>query len=322
MNKGRIFLQLQKEERIKIEVLLQQGLSLRSIALQLNRSVSTLSRELKRNGPRKYSAAKAQYFTGKRHRFKQKRVVFDQAMIDYIVLNLEKNKWSPELISVQGRKWRPDFVSHEWIYRWIWAMKFSQWKEDQQYRLLYKHLKHGTGRKRRGKQRGNRGNIIGRQWIDQRPPLASNRSRQGDIEADLVLGKGRKAGLIVALDRKSRKTWIAKLKSKEASHVMAKLKNICLRIGNVQTVTLDNDLGFAHHYKLNEMGIATFFTHPFSSQEKGSVENRIGTIRMFFPKKTDITLVNENEIKKVEKAINQRPMRMFNYQSSNEIHIS
>lgn len=322
MNKGRIFLQLQEEERIKIEVLLQQGLSLRAIALQLNRPVSTLSRELKRNGPRKYSATKAQYFTGKRHRVKRKRVFFDQTMIDYIVLNLTTNKWSPELISVQGRKWRPDFVSHEWIYRWIWAMKFSQWKTDHKYGLLYKHLKHGSGRKRRGKQRCNRGNIIGRQWIDQRPPLATKRSRQGDLEADIVLGKDRKAGLVVALDRKTRKTWIRKLKSKEAGHVMEKLKNICLLIGNVQTVTLDNDPGFAHHYKLKEMGIETFFTHPFSSQEKGSVENRIGTIRMFFPKKTDFTMVNEQEIRKVEKAINQRPMRLFNYKSSNEIHIS
>ena len=322
MNKGRIFLQLQEEERIKIEVLLQQGLSLRAIAFQLSRSVSTLSRELKRNGPRKYSAAKAQYFTGKRHRLKRKHIVFDQAMIDYIVLNLKTNKWSPELISAQGRKWRANFVSHEWIYRWIWAMKFSQWKTDQKYRLLYKHLKHGSGRKRRGKQRCNRGNIIDRQWIDQRPPLATNRCRQGDLEADIVLGKGRKAGLVVALDRKSRKTWIRKLKSKEAGHVMAKLKNICMLIGNVKTVTLDNDPGFAHHYNLRKMGIDTFFTHPFSSQEKGSVENRIGTIRMFFPKKTDFTLVNEHKIKNVEKVINERPMRMFNYKSSNEIHIS
>lgn len=322
MNKGRIFSQLQKEERIKIEVLLQQGLSLSGIARQLCRPVSTVSREIKRNGARKYSAVKAQCFTGKRHSHKRKHTVFDQAMIDYIVLQLGSQKWSPELISAEGRKCRVDFISHEWIYQWIWSMKFSQSKMDQKYRTLYKHLKHGSGRKRRGKVRCNRGNILDRQWIDKRPQSASKRRRQGDLEADLVLGKGRKAGLVVAIDRKTRKTWIRKLKSKNAGCVMAKLKQICSSIGNVKTVTLDNDPGFAHHYRLKELGIQTFFTHPFSSQEKGSVENRIGILRMFFPKKTDFTLITEQEIKRVEKALNQRPMRMFNYKSPDEIHIS
>lgn len=322
MTKGRIFLQLREEERIRIEVLLQQGLSLRAIACQLGRPVSTLSREVKRNGPLKYVATRAQYFTEKRHRQKRKHSVFDQPMIDFIDLSLRQKKWSPELICIEGRKQRADFISHEWIYRWIWAMKFSQGKSDQKYRLLYKHLKHGGGRKRRGKQRCNRGNIIDRKWIEERPSMANKRLRQGDLEADVVLGRGRKPGLVVAIDRKTRKTWIRRLKSKEAGYVMQKLKSICISIGNVKTVTLDNDPSFAHHYKLNELGIETFFTHPFSSQEKGSVENRIGLIRMFFPKKTDFNVINEKQISNVEKLINQRPMRMFNYQSPNEIHIS
>ena len=322
MLKGRNFLQLQEEERIKIEVLLQQGLSLTAIAIQLSRSVSTISREIKRNGPRVYKARKAQYVTGKRHRQKEKHTVFDQGMIDFIVQQLTTKKWSPEIISVKGKKWRTDFVSHEWIYHWIWQMKTSQWKTDRQYRTLYQYLKHGTRRRKRGKVRCNRGNILEREWIDKRPLSASDRRRQGDLEADIVLGKERKPGLVVAIDRKTRKMWMRKLNSKNAAHVMAKLKQICSAIPTVKTITLDNDSGFAHHYKLKDMGIHTFFTHPFSSQEKGSVENRIGIIRMFFPKKTDFTLIEESEIRKVENLINQRPMRMFNYKSPNEIHIS
>lgn len=322
MTKVRIFQQLREEERTKIEVLLQQGLSMRAISRQLNRPVSTISREIKRNGPLKYTACKAQYFTNKRHRQKRKHTVFDQSMMKYIDRHLRKKKWSPELISKEGRKQRADFVSHEWIYRWIWAMKFSKVKTDQKYQMLYQHLRHGSGRKRRGKQRCNRGNILERKWIEERPSVVSQRLRQGDLEADVVLGKDRKPGLVVAIDRKTRKTWIRKLKTKEARYVMNKLKNICVSIGKVKTVTLDNDPAFAHHYKLNGLGIATFFTHPFSSQEKGTVENRIGLIRMFFPKKTDFSLINHNQINRVQNLINQRPMRMFNYKSPNEIHIS
>lgn len=322
MNKGKNFSQLSEGERIKIEVLLQQGLSLTAIGRQLSRSVSTVSREVKRNGPRRYKAARAQYFTDKRHRQKGKHTVFDQTMRDFIELQLRTKRWSPELISVEGRKWRADFISHEWVYRWIWAMKFSMYKTHKKYQLLYRYLKHGSGRKRRGVKRSRRGTIVGRQWVDQRPVVAAKRSRQGDLEADIVLGKDRQPGLLVVLDRKTRKTWIRKLKSKEAHHVIDRLGRICSSIGNVKTVTLDNDQGFAHHYKLNKKGIDTFFTHPNSSQEKGSVENRIGVIRMFFPKKTDFTLVNEQQIKKVEILINQRPMRMFNYKCPNEIHTS
>jgi len=322
MTKGRTFAQLTEAERIRIEVLLNQGLSLTRIASQLSRTVSTISRELKRNGPQKYGAVKAQYLTGKRHRHKWKHSVFDQAMIDFIVSCLRDKKWSPEIISVEGRKSRSDFVSHEWIYRWIWLMKFSQSKSDQDYRTLYKHLKHGSGRKRRGKIRCDRGNIPGRQWIEKRPLVANKRLRTGDLEADIVLGRGRQPGLVVAIDRKSRKTWIRKIKSKTAPYVIRKLLEICSVIGNVKTVTLDNDPSFAHHHKLNKAGIATFFTHPFSSQEKGSVENRIGVIRMFFPKKTDFKKIESAHVSKVQKLINERPMRMFKYLSPNEKHIS
>lgn len=142
------------------------------------------------------------------------------------------------------------------------------------------------------------------------------------MEADIILGKDRQPGLLVALDRRSRKTWIRKLKTKQAGHVIKKLADICREIGNIKTVTLDNDQSFAEHYRLNDMGIKTFFTHPYSSQEKGSVENRIGVIRMFFPKKTDFKIVNDQQVRKVQDIINQRPMRMFNYRSPNEIHIS
>jgi len=322
MIKGKKFSQLREHERVRIEVLLHQGMSHSAIARLLLRPVSTISREIKRNGPKKYGATRAQYFTEKRHRQKFKRVVFDQAMKDYIERQLTLCKWSPELISVQGRKCRADFISHEWVYRWIWDMKFSMCKADKPYQLLYKHLKHGRRRRKRGLKRMQRGNIIGRQWIEKRPQAANYRKHQGHLEADIILGKDRKPGLLVALDRKTRKIWLHKLRNKDTANVVARLAYICALIGNVQTVTLDNDQSFAEHYKLNNLGIDTFFTHPYSSQEKGSVENRIGIIRMFFPKKTVFDQISHKQVKRVENAINNRPMRMFDYKSPNEIHIS
>ena len=322
MIKVKKFTQLQESERIKIEVLLQQGMNCSAIARALERPVCTISREIKRNGPRLYRASRAHYFTGLRHRHKPKHVVFDEQMRSFINLQLCSKKWSPEIISVEGRKWKADFISAEWIYQWIWRVKFSMCESDKEYQKLYTYLKHGSGRKRRRTKRTARGNIIDRAWIEQRPGIANDRKRLGDLEADIVLGKDRQPGLLVALDRKSRKTWLRKLKTKNSDYVIRKLADICRKAGNIKTVTLDNDQSFAEHYRLEDTGIKTFFTHPYSSQEKGSVENRIGIIRMFFPKKTDFTTVNTQQVKHVEHIINQRPMRMFNYKSPNEIHIS
>jgi IS30 family transposase len=322
MHKGKTFLQLSEGERYQIEVLLNAGSSLSAIAKALNRSVSTVSREVRRNSLVKYKANMAQRQAERRHRFKPKRRVFDQAMQNFICKNLQKERLSPELISVKGRQIRCDFISYEWIYQWIWRMKFSQAKADRRYNHLYEYLRHAYRRRKRSRQRHNRGNILERTWIDQRPPRVDQRMRSGDLEADIMLGKDRKPGLLVALDRKTRMTWIRRLKNKDSRYVIGKLKQICRQIGNVRTITLDNDQSFAEHYKLNAMGIKTFFTHPYSSQEKGSVENRIGLIRIFFPKQSVFSEVSDQRVKSVQNMINNRPLRMFDYKSPKEIYIA
>jgi IS30 family transposase len=320
MPKVRSFLQLTEGERYQIEVLLNGGSSLTAIARALRRSVSTVSREVKRNSLGKYKATLAQQRTRRRHRLKYKHKIFDEQMRSFICNCLKREKLSPEFISARGKGIRKDFISHEWIYQWIWRMKFSQAQADRPFNHLYEFLRHACRRRKRSRKRHNRGNILQRKWVDQRPVMADQRTRIGDLEADIMLGKDRKPGLLVALDRKTRMTWIRRLKSKDSWYVIEKLKDICRRVGNVKTLTLDNDQSFAEHYKLNAMGIETFFTHPYSSQEKGSVENRIGLIRMFFPKQSQFDKVTDQQVRQVQQIINNRPMRMFDYQSPKQIY--
>ncbi|MBP6010274.1 MAG: IS30 family transposase, partial [Bacteroidia bacterium] len=61
------------------------------------------------------------------------------------------------------------------------------------------------------------------------------------------------------------------------------------------------------------------FTRPYTSQDKGTVENRIGLIRRFFPKGTDLNLVSRQEVARVERLINNRPIRKFNYKTANQV---
>lgn len=327
MNKGKQFVQLSEHERAQIEVLYKEGLSYRRMAMALSRPASTIFREIKRNRsvrgkrPVYYSASIAIEKTRRRHHKKKKRVVFDQSMRNWIVLWLTTERLSPKLISVKGRRIRADFVSHEWIYRWIWQMKKSMCREHRSYQRLYKYLRHARRRWHRGRKRCMRGNILQRVWLEDRPIEAQKRLAIGHLEADIMLGKDRQPGALVVLDRKSRKCWIRKLINKDAEYVTGKLRDIA-ELTQCKTITFDNDQSFALHYKLHEMGIQTFFTHPYSSQEKGSVENRIGIIRMFLPKKTEFKKVKEEEVEAIEEMINNRPLQMFNYRSANEIHKS
>tara|TARA_R110002072_G_scaffold229155_1_gene386385 strand:+ start:1531 stop:1848 length:318 start_codon:yes stop_codon:yes gene_type:complete len=81
-----------------------------------------------------------------------------------------------------------------------------------------------------------------------------------------------------------------------------------------------NGKEFAYHHKIaKDLNAKTYFTRPYTSQDKGTVENRIGVIRRFFPKKTDLRNVSINRIKEVERLLNYRPIRKFNYNNPIEV---
>lgn len=133
---------------------------------------------------------------------------------------------------------------------------------------------------------------------------------------DILVGKNRKPGLLILQDRKTRFSRLEKLHGKSAAHIERKINQAMRRFaGGTKTITTDNDLAFAHHYKLD---VPVYFAHPYNSHEKGSVENRIGIVRRFFPKKTDFEKISIAEIRRIENLINQRPMKLFNYETPSE----
>lgn len=171
-------------------------------------------------------------------------------------------------------------------------------------------------------EKDNRGVIIGRVSIDKRPKIVESRTRIGDIEVDLMMGKDHKSALLVMTDRTTLVTMLEKLTSKNAEEVYLKMNK---RLSNfdscwIKTLTFDNGKEFSYHHKIGkELNAKTYFTRPYTSQDNGTVENRIGVIRRFFPKKTDLRNVDEKRIKEVEKLLNYRPIRKFNYKNPIEV---
>lgn len=316
--------QLTLSQRYQIAALLQAGLSQTSIANQLGFHRSTISRELKRSIALRgrtsgvYVAENAERKSQNRHKHKFKRVLLTAEIKQVIARKMRQDKWSPELISKKYEQLGIPEISHETIYKWIWKSKHTNTKENREYKELYKDLKHGKQRQKRGNIKDTRGRIPNRVHITQRPAIVEERKRIGDLEADLMMGKDHKSALLVLTDRATLITMIEKLKGKTAKEVTSKIKERLSRFSSsyIKTLTFDNGKEFAGHQEIaEEFNIKTFFTTPYTSQEKGTVENRIGVIRRFFPKKTDLREVSEERIKQVELSINNRPIRKFNYLS-------
>jgi IS30 family transposase len=320
--------QLSLEQRYMIEALVKVRMNQNVIAAQLDVSPSTISRELKRNtllggmDYGKYIAIKAQQRTDRRHEKKRKRILFTESMKGTIVEQLNEEKWSPKLISHMGRISCGSFISHEWIYQWIWKCKHTDWAGNKKYKKLYELLKHGRMRRKRGKRKENRGALLAnRVPIEQRPPIVARRKRTGDIEVDLMMGNSNRGAVLVMTDRATLHTRLKKLPGKNSDKV-GKAIIQCLNENqySAHTLTFDNDRAFCCHEMIaRTKNVDTYFTRPYTSQDKGTVENRIGVIRRFLPKKTDLRLITEKEIKIVEQKINNRPVRKFNYLTPNQV---
>lgn len=203
----------------------------------------------------------------------------------------------------------------------IWQTKHGNKTADKRYKRIYQHLKHGKRWRKRGNRKDSRGIIHDRIPIDKRPEIVSKRLRPGDIEVDFMLGKDHKGALLVMTDRATLHTTLHKLRSRHSRMVRKAIVKKLSKAGYpIHTLTFDNDKGFSEHMDIaKKLSVTTYFTRPYTSQDKGKVENRIGQLRRFFPKKTDLQLVSCSEVKHFERMLNDRPVRKFNYKTPNQV---
>lgn len=320
--------QLTLAQRYKIEALIKVGKSQSEIAQIIGVHKSTIHRELKRNIPARgvgakiYGAQKAQTKTDNRHKFKTKRIRFTEPLKKQMLKWMEEKRFSPELVAAQWSKENKPGVCHETIYKFIWHCKHTNQRINKPYKKLYTKLKHGKRRRKRGNYKDSRGIIPNRVSIENRPKIVENRSRFGDIEADIIVGANHKSALLITTDRATIKTTIDKLKGRDAEQVSKIIIARMKKMPPIKTMTFDNDQAFSKHEQIAKaLNIKTYFTRPYTSQDKGTIENRNGVISLFFPKKTDFDKVSSSEIKRVEKEINSRPVRKFGYLTPDEVFL-
>ena len=278
------------------------------IAQQIGVHPSTISRELNRNIAKRgltageYFAENAQHKTNHRHHCKPKLTKFTHSMKKQAVEWLDYKKWSPELISVEGIKTGKCAMSTESLYQWIWQSKHGNKAADKPFKKIHNLLRHGKLRRKRGSRKDSRGFIHDHVPNDKRPKVVKQRKRQGDIEVDFMMGKSHKGALLIITDRATLHTKLHKLENRNSNTVSkTMIKSLLKSKHQIHTITFDNVKGDGDHMTVAKaLNAVTYFTRHYTSQDKGTVENRIGQLRRFFPKKTDLSMVTSDQVKRVE----------------------
>ena len=316
---GEHYEQLSLDERCTIAQLREAGQSIRQIAAALDRPPSTISRELKRNSGSQvgYKASYAQQ-QARARRWTGCRLERDEALRETVLARLEAG-WSPE--EVAGRLKRESghrVISHETIYRFIYAQ--IRRTQDFSWRL---YLPRGKSRRGwRGHSGGSSVNFMKmRQSLSLRPAAANDRQTPGHWEADYMLFKQYGHSLLVAHERKTRLTLLLRPASRKAdvtARALVRLIASCPKQMQA-SVTFDNGYEFAKHYELTtELGVQTYFCDPRSPWQKGGVENAIGRLRRYLPRKTNLDTLSADEIAAIAHRYNNTPRKCLDYSTPAE----
>lgn len=286
---------LTAEEREEIRAGLSAKKSLREIARAINRAPSTISREVKKNGGRRwYKANQADRRAWRQARRPKTCRLQDKQKLRELVIEKLEMKWSPEQISewlkVKYSQCKEMQISHESIYKSLYIRSRKILNPS-----LMQHLRrsHKMRRGRKHSNRGDRGtiNIVNGVSIHKRPIQIDKRLSIGHWEGDLVTGSNN-SHIATLVDRKSRLTFILKLAGKDAESVNSALveKFTCLPASMKKSLTWDRGMELAKHLELTKAtGVPVYFCDPQSPWQRGSNENTNALIRQYLPKKNLLT---------------------------------
>lgn len=316
---GRQYDQLSLEERCEIARLQASGTSVRQIAAALDRAPSSISRELKRNtgqGPRAepYKPSFAQSQAAAR-RWSGCRLERDELLRE-TVLGALKQGWSPE--QVCGRLRREagrTVIGCETIYRFIYAQ--MRRTNDGAWRLYLPRAKSRRGR--RARKSGSAASFIQQRIpLSQRTSQALDRIQPGHWEADFMLFSTYGQSLLVLHERSTRLTALIKTRNRKAKPTATTLGGLLAPLpqGLRRSLAFDNGTEFAEHYRI---GLPTYFCDPHAPWQKGGVENAIGRIRRFLPRRTDLATLSPDVIAAIAQAYNHTPRQCLDFQTPAEV---
>ncbi|MDH3273520.1 MAG: IS30 family transposase [Gammaproteobacteria bacterium] len=321
--KLRSHLALTLTEREEISRGVAAGHSMRTIASQLGRAPSTVSREVNRNGGRRwYRANKADEAAWQRaQRVKTCKLAKNPALARIVAEKL-MGRWSPRQIAGWLKRRYPDDesfqVSHETIYLTLYIQARGALKKE-----LIKYLRRSRAMRRsrhHTQKTSNHGRIVGAVSISERPPEAEDRAVPGHWEGDLICGSNN-SQIATLVERHTRYVMLVRVPSKDTKTVINALIKQAHKLPRelYKSLTWDRGKEMADHKRFSlATDIDVYFCDPQQPWQRGSNENTNGLLRQYFPKGMDLSNVHQNRLNAVARQLNERPRETLQFYSPAE----
>jgi len=295
----------------------------RAIANLLQKNHSVIGRELSRNsgGRFPYSADRAHLAYERRLKGKRVKKLDQYPLLKQLVIDRLHQGHSPDgiagrLKNYEHRRYEGLSVSHETIYQFVYSGEGRALDLPQH---LYSHQAKRDHQKR---VTGKRVLIPNRTSIHERPKAVEKRKQAGHWESDDMIFTNGKECLSVEQERKSRYVSLHKTKDKSAANKLrAILKTITsLPLVPFHSIAFDNGTENAQHTLLQTMHrISTFFCDPYASWQKGGIENSNRWTRRYLPRKTNLSLLSDEDIRRIQDTLNNKPRKSLNYLTPTEV---
>ena len=301
-------------EREEISRGIVVGQSLRLIATKLNRSPSTISREIKRNGGlNEYRASQADKTAWDRaHRPKVCKLVENRSLARMVAKKLQL-EWSPEQIAGWLKDTFPNDednqVSHETIYRSLYIQARGALKKE-----LLQHLRRTRSMRRsrhHTQKTPDHGQITDAISISERPASVEDRAVPGHWEGDLIIGS-KNSQIATLVERKTRYVLLAKVDGKDSKTVVDALIKQAHKLPRelYKSLTWDRGSEMAQHKRFTlATDIDVYFCDPSSPWQRGSNENTNRLLRQYFPKGTNLSEHSQAKLNAVARRLNERPRK-------------
>ena len=316
--RSRLALTLSEREEISRGLATQQ--SLRTIAKQLGRALSMISREIHRNlGYDDYRATQAdQAAWDKSQRPKLCKLSRNPTLCRIVAVKLQLN-WSPEQIAGWLKNAYPkeehNQVSHETIYRSLFIQARGVLKKELQLYLrsqrAIRRSKHATM-----KQSGL-GQITNMVSIRERPASVEDRAIPGHWEGDLIAGS-KNSYIATLVERHSRYVMLAKVQNKDTESVVSALikQSKKLPAELYKSLTWDRGKELADHQRFKmHTNVDVYFCDPCSPWQRGTNENTNRLLRQYLPSGTDISLHSQAQLNAIARQLNERPRKTLEYET-------
>jgi IS30 family transposase len=319
--RSRWALTLAEREEISRAVVTEH--SIRSIAVQLGRAPSTISREIKRNGGQAcYRASQADQSAWDRgRRPKTGKLAANRALARIVAGKLQR-QWSPEQVAGWLKRAYPDDtslqVSPETIYRSLFIQARGALKKE-----LVEHLRRSRvmRRSRHHTQKTDQhGRITDTVSISERPASVADRAVPGHWEGDLLFGS-KNSQIATLVERHTRYAMLVKVSGKDTETVINALIKHAHKLPEelYKSLTWDRGKEMADHKRFTlATDIQVYFCDPQNPWQRGSNENTNGLLRQYFPKGTDLSGYSQAKLNAVARRLNERPRKTLNYETPAE----